>query len=251
MFRRLSKLFGVTALFVYSLHASPILNFFPVSSFDANTSAMDATLGVTGFTVDTFENATLIPGLTYTLGGGVPTTTYSTLPALFSESACGSLTADSVWDGTDGVTNTTGNAPSNCSTPTNIANTITFNYASGASSFGIGFGNFQSPNSPQFPITNHELFVNGIDMGELETLAGSNWTAGLARNAYLRIDGTGGTMITSVEIENLTASDVLVFDHLAVSGETPVPEPHYWPMLLAVIFLYLLWHRRRTITINS
>jgi hypothetical protein len=47
--------------------------------------------------------------------------------------------------------------------PGNIADTITFDYAPGTRSFGIGLSNFQSPNSPQFPITNHDLFVNGID----------------------------------------------------------------------------------------
>jgi hypothetical protein len=64
-------------------------------------------------------------------------------------------------------------------------------------------------------------------MGQLETLAGGAWTAGLARNAYLRIDATGGTSITSVEFENLNGSDdVLGFDHLAVlPAATTVPEP--------------------------
>ncbi len=59
-----------------------------------------------------------------------------------------------------------------------------------------------------------------------ETLAGASWTAGLARNAYVRIDGTAGDTITSVAVENLTASDVLIFDHLAVaSAVTATPEP--------------------------
>jgi hypothetical protein len=95
------------------------------------------------------------------------------------------------------------------------------------------------------------LFVNGLDMGVLETLAGADWTPGLARNAYLRIDGTGGTMITSVGIENLTAADVLVFDHVAVSGAAAVPEPHYWPLLMSLIFFCILRRRRQTITTSS
>jgi hypothetical protein len=82
------------------------------------------------------------------------------------------------------------------------------------------------------------LFVNGVDQGVLETLAGANWTPGLARNAYLRVDGTGGTTITSVAFQNLTASDVLVFDHVAVSGVIALPEPSaFWPLLLITVGL--------------
>jgi hypothetical protein len=200
---------------------------------------MDATLGVTGFTEDTFETTTLISGLTIALTGGVTPTTFSgTLPTLFDQSVCPGLTDNSVWDGTHGVINTTTNTMSNCTGPANIATLATFNYAPGATSFGIGMGNFQSLSSPSFPITNHELFVNGVDQGVLETLAGANWTPGLARNAYLRVDGTGGTTITSVAFQNLTASDVLVFDHVAVSGVIALPEPSaFWPLLLITVGL--------------
>jgi hypothetical protein len=226
MVKRLVPILAVAAAAAFHAHAGVILNFFPVSAFNANTATMDATLGTTGFTVDTFETTTLIPGLTITLSGGVPLTTLTSLPAVFDTSVCGSLSANSQWDGADAVVNIATNSVSNCSTPANIAGQITLNYAPGAASFGVGFGNFQSLSFPTIPITNHELFVNGVDLGVLETLAGANFTPGLARNAYLRIDGTAGTLITSVAVENLTATDVLVLDHVAVqAAPSGAPEP--------------------------
>jgi hypothetical protein len=66
-----------------------------------------------------------------------------------------------------------------CTGPSNVTKTITFDYAPGTTTFGIGLSNFQSLDSPAFPITNHELFVNGLDEGTIETLAGTNWAPGL------------------------------------------------------------------------
>jgi hypothetical protein len=67
--------------------------------------------------------------------------------------------------------------------------------------------------------------MNGMAEGVIETLAGANWTAGLHRNAYLRINAAEGTTITSVGIENLSSGDFLMLDHLAVPGQSVVPEP--------------------------
>jgi hypothetical protein len=109
-----------------------------------------------------------------------------------------------------------GNALIDCTSPTSTAQTITFTYAPGAKSFGIGLANFQSGNSPSYPITNHELFVNGVDLGVLETLAGNNWSPGITLNAYLRIDAANGSVITSVAFESLNGIDVEGFSDLAV-----------------------------------
>ena len=76
--------------------------------------------------------------------------------------------------------NTPTNSLSSCTTPANIANVITFNYAPGTMSFGLGMGKFRSLGGP-IAVTNHELFVNGVDEGVLETLAGENRTRGLER----------------------------------------------------------------------
>jgi hypothetical protein len=224
--------------------ANIVLTFFPASDFNSNTTLMDTTLGLTGYTIDGFESTTLIPGLTISLSGGVPSTTWASLPNLFNENTCGNLTQNAAWDGTDTVINIPTNSMSNCSSPANIANVITFNYAPGTTSFGLGMGNFQSLDTPpnQFPITNHELFVNGVEEGVLETLAGANWTPGLQRNAYLRIDATGGTTITSVGFENISAPDVLMLDHLAVlPAAAEVPEPRMlWFVLGGLLALALV-----------
>ena len=241
MFKHLVSTIAAVGLLSIQAHAGIILNFFPVADYNANTATMDATLGTTGYTIDNFETTTLIPGLTITLSGGVPLTTFTSLPALLDQGACPGLTDNTAWDGTHVVANITTNTFSNCTGPANIASSMALNYVPGTTSLGVGFGNFQSVSTPpsQFPITNHELFVNGIDEGVLETLAGANWTPGLARNTYLRVDGTSGTMITSITVTNLTASDVLLLDHVAAAPSvTAIPEPSTaLPMVVAGLLL--------------
>ena len=232
--------------------ASISLTFFPGSDFNANSAMMDATLGTTGFQIDTFESTTLLSGLTISLSGGVTSTTWSALPALFDGDTFSSFTQSQFWDGTHEASNATGNLPNSITTPSNIANLITFNYAAGALSFGIGLSNFQSlTTSGGFAVTNHDLFVNGVNMGVLETLAGNAWSPGLTRNAYVRIDATGGSTITSVGFENInqppSEPDFLMFDHLAIQPEvSTVPEPSYeWPLILGGLMLVLLRRYRR------
>ena len=220
--------------------AGILLNFFPASTYNANTSVMDAALGITGHAIDDFESTTLILGLTITLTGGVPATTWTTLPTLFDQSVCGSLSNSVAWDGTHTATNGVTNQLNNCTNPSGLADLTTFNYAPSTSSFGIGLSNFQStnpPSPPGFSITNHELFVNGVNLGVIETLAGANWSPGLSKNAYLRINATGGSSITSVGFHNLSPAsngvvDVLVFDRLAVLVQR---EMESWRFPLASI----------------
>ena len=206
---------------------APILTFFPNSAYNANTAVMDVTLGTTGRLTDDFEQTALIPGLSIVLSGGVATTVENSLPALFNGDTFSMFTQNQFWDGTHTASNAIGNLPNSSTNPSNIANLITFNYAPGTLSFGIGLSNFQSTNTPGgFAVTQHELFVNGVDIGVLDTLAGNNWTPGIVRNAYLRIDNS--VPITSVAFENLvqppSQQDFLMFDHLTIAGGA-VPEP--------------------------
>jgi hypothetical protein len=210
-----------------------MLTWFSASGFNANTAIMDANFGITGYIEDGFETTALISGLTITLSGNVPTTTWTTLPTVFNPNTQGDGNeTNNQWDGSDVVDNATNNQLSGGS----WATLTKFNYAPGAFSFGIGLSSFQSPSSPGgLGVGNHELFVNGVDMGMIETLAPPNWSPGVVRNAYLRVDATGGSTITSVGFENILPpsqqEDFLIFDHLAV---VPVPAPEPSTCLLFV-----------------
>jgi hypothetical protein len=255
MIKQLTRVLAAAAVLSFQAHAGIILNFFPVSDYNANTTIMNTTLGITGYTFEDFETTPLLPGLTIVLTGGVPTTTFSTLPNLLDQTVCGSLTDNSAWDGTHVVANLTTNSfAGNCNGPPNISTNMTVNYAPGTTSLGVGFGNFQSTNpAGAIPITNHELFVNGIDMGTIESKAGAAWTPGLARNAYLRVDGTGGTVITSITVMNISAPDVLFMDHVAIApGVAGVPEPSTaLPVILAAVFLGLKARRQSFLGLHT
>lgn len=224
-------------------HAGMILNFFPASVYNSNTPAMYSTLGISGgYMIDNFESATLLPGLSIGLSGGVtPTTWASSLPNLSNGFDCGIPT----WDGTHAVSNSVNNMLNSCQVPSGLANLTTFTYAPGTTSFGIGLVNFQSLSSPLFPLTDHELIVNGTDLGTLESLAGASWTPGQGRNVYLRVDATAGTFINSVAFRNLSTgeADYLVFDTLALAAfEEPEPATA-WLLLLGTVAL--AWRFRR------
>jgi hypothetical protein len=144
-----------------------ILNFFPASVYNSNTPAMYSTLGINGgYMIDDFEGPTLLPGLSISLTGGVPATTWtSSVPNLSNGFDCGIPT----WDGTHAVTNSVNNMLNSCQVPSGLANLTTFTYAPGTTSFGIGLVNFQSLSSPLFPLSDHELIVNGT--AEMPTCA--------------------------------------------------------------------------------
>lgn len=212
-----------------SSQAAYIVTAFAGSVYSPNTAAMDAALGISGYTIEDFEDTVLISGLTISFNGLIPQDkSYTILPKTF-DSASDSQTANNYWDGTKVLTNA-GNGLNGPFLPTASTNT-TFTLATGAPVVGIGLANFQSalssPTNP-FPVTDHTLFVNGQSLGTVEALAGGNWSGGVAvRNAYLRIEGTGGSLITSIRFQNDTAQDFLVFDRLAVFAvqNQAVPEP--------------------------
>lgn len=161
--------------------ASFAVTFFPASDYNANTAAMDATLGISGAQIDSFESTTLLPGLTISMSGGIPSpVTVTSLANLYNVNSF-SVSANNNWDGPNAAVNNPLNQLTSVSTPV-VATLTTFNYAPGTTLFGIGLSNFQSLDSPSFPISNHDLFVNGVDMGTMETLAGGNWSPGLVRN---------------------------------------------------------------------
>lgn len=206
--------------------AAIVVTFVPASAFNANTAVMDAALGISGSIIEDFEDTTLINGLSIRLSGGVATTVWNSLPNLSNAATCGS-NGIGAWDGTLAASNSVTNLIDNCAKPTGLASLTEFLYAPGTTSFGLALTNFQSLAAPAFAVTDHRLFVNGVDLGVIETLAGSNWSPGIVRNAYLRVDATGGDTITSVGIQNIAGTDYIAFDRLSVAGaaSTEVPEP--------------------------
>jgi hypothetical protein len=240
MSRLASCLVVITAAFLSASANAEIKYKFIVATaaelnYTETESALDAALGITDYAIYDFSSLTFPAGLSMVLsGGGVQTTTWNALPALYNQNA---LPADcydfggianlgiASWWEPYAATNLVTNQASDCTSAAGTAQTTTFNIAPGASSFGIGLANFQSVDSPQYPITNHELFINGVDVGTIETLAGANWTPGITLNAYLRITATGRDSITSVGIENLAnAADFLGFSHLALQYASAAPN---------------------------
>jgi hypothetical protein len=201
-----------------------------------------------GFAVqENFGSTTLAPGLSITLqGGAFPSAqTYTSLPQLFDPTQVaggdfGGPFLHNTWDGTDMVTNLGYDAskPSgqnwiNAWAPavTDSSQQITFNFSQGVTSLGIGLSNFQSTNppSPEFPVTNHLLLINGVALPQdLETLAGSNWSPGEdVRNGYLTVTATAGTVIQSIGFYDINApegvNDGLNFGALGFTPQS-VPE---------------------------
>ena len=205
--------------------ASLIVTSFGPAAFSANTAAMNSALGITGYAIEDFEDTTLINGLSYTLSepaGG----TFNALPNTASTSLNAAFSGNQ-WDGENVLMN---NSNNNFPSEGVRTDRVTFDVSGGTLGFGVGLANFQSVDSPieQFPITNHELFINGQSYGLLENLFG--WVGGrTTRNAYLLITATDQDVINSVSFRNLTTGaagdhDLLIFDHLAVKANA-VPEP--------------------------
>ncbi|NCS22930.1 MAG: PEP-CTERM sorting domain-containing protein [Microcystis aeruginosa G11-06] len=215
------------------------ITFFPSTVFSSDPTILNQNVGITGYTIEDFEDKTLIPGLSITYSGGVSTSTITSLPDLSNQ-------VSQSWDGQHTLFNIPSNQFSNgiyCPS-TECAKLTTLNFSSSIISVGIGLSGFQSLNPPpsspgDVPITNHRLFINGIPFSQtIEQLAGANWkSATLQRNAYLRIDALQGESISSIGFENITTypianpvtEDLLEFDHLAIKSvaQPPksVPEP--------------------------
>jgi len=193
-------------------------------------------------TQESFESLPLVSNLSITLSGNVFTTpeTHSSLPALFNPAAApggafGGPFNNNVWDGTNMATNwgydgsqPIGNRWLNACSPTvnDQAMQMRFNIGgAGALAFGIGMSNFQSLTDPSFPVTNHDLIINGVSYGTIESLGGANFTTGYdTRNGYLSLVATPDTPITSVAFDSISLPDGLTFDALGFNA-APVPEP--------------------------
>ena len=210
-----------------------------------------ATIVITGFapgsenaaigtaTIENFEDATLIPGLTIRMGGvpsPYPARVWTTLPRVFNPStASGCCTLGgpfpaNAWDGVGalvngglGGTGLSGLSPGDGQFwDFQFADSVVFMLNPPMALFGVGLSNFQSAAVGDPARTDHELIVNGVSRGRLETLL-PGWASGqYIKNRYLLITATAPDAITTVAIQNITLVDGLVFDKLALAG---VPNP--------------------------
>jgi hypothetical protein len=192
---------------------------------------------IAGMTIEDFEDVTLIPGLTIRMGGGITTPTMwtGTLPHTWNPataSNCCTLGGPfpaNTWDGSLALTNgghgtgSTGLSPHNGNFwDFSFADSVCFSFSNPQSLFGVGLSNFQSIGGPT-GVTNHELIVNGVSRGLLETLLPGYVPGVNVRFRYLLIAATGTDQISTVCVQNVSALDGLVFDKLAISGPgTPV-----------------------------
>jgi hypothetical protein len=218
------------------------LSFFSPTVFSSDSTILNQNVGITGYTIEDFEDTTLIPGLSINLSGDVPNTTFTTLPNL-------SVLLAAPWNGNHTLTNIPDNINKSLAVCLVCAKLTTFSFSNSITSVGIGLSGFQSLNPPPLipgdvARTNHRLFINGTALAStIESLGGVNWIPStFGRNTYLRIDAEPGEFITSIGFENITNSisnnDVLEFDYLAIqtSQTTAVPEPS---IILGIVTLGL------------
>ena len=158
---------------------SPTITMFGPSAYNANTSAMDATLGVTGYEIEDFEDAILLPGLSETHSGY-----YFNLPEHAGPSA---------WDGS-------GNKA------LFFSGTVTFTLPPGVRSVGVGFG-FIDRNG-------QTVQINGKSAVDFSVLSGFVFHHN-GRNGYLRIDAVDGApSISTVTFSSYV--ELYSLDHLAL-----------------------------------
>ncbi len=180
------------------------VNAFTINSFDptvvfystnpSDVASMDTAIGVTGFTIEDFEDANLIPGLTLAYDG-LPESNFI-------------LTSDldnrALWDGSKSLL-----------TVMNLGTNNTFRIAGGALSFGIGVGDVET--------SYLRLYVNDIDFGRVSALLNYNRTVDDSREVYIRIDAGANELIQTVRFSGTNVGDGIFYDHAAV--QFAVPEP--------------------------
>lgn len=217
--KNLAVIFAIFLFGSSTGHAAIVVNSFSNSFYSSDTAAMDLSLGISGYQIENFADTTLLPGLSFSLGD--PNTgTFNALAATYNANNLGLGYNNDEWDDVNVLLA----HPDNTLEESNRANEITFLVDGGTTSIGLGLSSFQSRNSASFPLADHQFFINGVDQGLLEDLP--NWSSGLGKNVYLRIDADAGDTINSVSFRNVNplggTKDLLIFDHIAIAS---VPEP--------------------------
>jgi len=172
---------------------------FGPDSYDTDEAIMDATLGVTGYQIENFEDASLIDNLI--ISADNPTFEF---PITFSN-----YLQFRTWDGSY-VLRTRGN-------PGNETGDLIFSVTGGTTSFGFGIANDETyPN-------NTSIIINEIGDGIVLASLTNYQELSDFRNGYVLIEAdTGDPLISSITITQNTPEGLLL-DHVAFSA--PVPEP--------------------------
>lgn len=202
--------------------SAAVITVFPGTDFNSNEATMNATLGITGFTIEDFEDATLLPGLTFTAGGS----TIVTVP----------LSSTLAWDGSNVLSAYFPNGNTE----------VTFNFDS-SSSFGIGISDEEGWRNGA-GVTAGDFLVSVNSGAEVNLHTFSNYLqVDNSRNAYIRIDADGSDpTITSVRFRSAALNDGIQYDHLALNvNATPIPEPNSLLLIGLGTGLFALHHRRR------
>lgn len=195
---------GISPLFAFTVE------FFDNSVFNTNTNTMDVALGLTGHTIEDFEDGSLISGLSLSAGG-------------FQ-----SRTGGTAWDGVRVRSNLPSGSGHQLST--------TFTLPGSTLSFGVGLQNFDR---------DYSVKVNGITVvSNIKNLLGFTSGNGTTKNGYLKIEAENSEIISSVRFDQTSGGsiDQVEFDHLAVSttlSSPAVPEPQTF--ILSLLALSFIW----------
>ena len=178
-----------------------------VGADPASLVIFDATVGITDYAIESFEDPILMPGLT--IEGGEVATTATVDPLHMSTEF-----PDSLWD----YSTSLGLNVDASLTPGDVV----FALPGGIRSFGIGIGDVES---------NVILLVNGQNFGFVRSLPNfkvTNNVPNQPRQIYIRIDSNEGFPdIAEVRFAQLGggSGDILYFDRLAISPASTVPIP--------------------------
>jgi DNA-binding winged helix-turn-helix (wHTH) protein len=182
---------------------------FAIKTFDPSVwPRPDEEIGVEGFVIEDFEDASLVEGLRVELSdspeGFGPT---DKLPTVFNpdvnDTGGGRVFVAGVWDGSRLLINRRSPPPHGYADY--AWGDVTFHLPGGASSFGFSLHEMD---------LNTELSVNGVPQVNVRRLLPS----GTTRGGYLRIDAAPGEAIYSVKVANSAndkTGDGLAFDHVA------------------------------------
>jgi hypothetical protein len=185
---------GLVVLAAASTASAYTVTAFPASTYNSDTTLMDAALGITGYTIEDFEGGSpnaLVPGLLIQRGAAAP---LSTVPTNKVTICC------FFWDGPFGY---------KINMLTDDAD-VSFIFTAGATSIGFGTAGLN--------VTAYDIFVNGVLVGQ--TIA----HGGNSRHEYYRIDMDGGdAAINTVRLVGPGGSlpnDGVHFDRVAFSAVT-------------------------------